>query len=192
MRNANRYGCIEAMEEFTVLPITLQAAYARDLGRRFRLGAGYGIGVLAGSAHIEMTAKYYGTGVIDNDHIRFQVWPGVNLVQKAFTEAEYLPWKWMGIGLRGGWRVSGVESLTLRNQEGTSAIFKTVFPQAKDGAHMYFQSFTSDPEDDKIYVGTEAEARAKAAREGGRFHLVNGDFTGWFAGLKLNFYWRDL
>lgn len=187
-----RFGCIEAKEQFAFLPITLQTAYSRDLGRWFRLGAGYGIGVLAGSAHIEMTAKYYGTGVIDNDHIRFQIWPGVNLVQKAFTEVEYLPWKWLGIGMRGGWRISGVEGLTLRNQVGSSTIFSAVFPQAKDGARMYFQSFTSDPEDDKIYVGTEAEAKAKAAREGGGFHLVNGDFTGWFAALKLNFYWRDI
>ena len=190
--SSTRYGCIEAKEQFAFLPITLQAAYSRDLGRWFRLGAGYGIGVLAGSAHIEMTAKYYGTGVIDDDHIRFQIWPGVNLVQKAFTEVEYLPWKWLGIGMRGGWRISGVEGLTLRNQEGSSRIFSAVFPQAKDGARMYFQSFTSDPDDDKIYVGTEAEAKAKAAREGSRFHLVNGDFTGWFVALKLNFYWRDI
>lgn len=191
-QTTDRYGCIEAKEEFAFMPITLQAAYSRDLGRRFRLGAGYGIGVLAGSAHIEMTAKYYGEGVIDDDHIRFQIWPGVNLVQKAFTEVEYLPWKWMGIGMRGGWRISGVEGLTLRNQKGSSRIFSAVFPEAKDGARMYFQSFTSDPDDDKIFVGTEVEARAKADREGSHFHLVNGDFTGWFAALKLNFYWRDI
>jgi hypothetical protein len=186
------YGCVEAKEQFDFLPITLQGAYSRPVGRWFRLGAGYGVGVLAGSAHIEMTAKYYGTGHIPDDKIRFDIWPGVNLVQKGFLDAEYLPWKWLGIDLRGGWRISGVEGLTLRNQEGSSSIFKSVFPEAKDGAHMYFQSFTSNPEDDKIYVGTEADAKAKAEREGSRFHLVNGDFTGWFAALKLNFYWRDL
>jgi hypothetical protein len=186
------FGCIEAKEQFTFIPITLQTSYSRDLGRRFRAGAGYGIGVLAGSAHIGMTANYYGEGAIKNDTIRFQIWPGVNLVQKAFADVEYLPWKWLGIAVRGGWRISGVDGLTLRNQEGSSRIFSAVFPEAKDGARMYFQSFTSDPEDDKIYVGTEAEAKAKAAREGSRFHLVNGDFTGWFAALKLNFYWRDI
>jgi hypothetical protein len=116
----------------------------------------------------------------------------VNLVQKAFADAEYLPWKWVGVALRGGWRISKVEGLTLRNQEGSSTIFKSVFPEAKDGARMYFASYTTNPEDDKIYVGTEADARAKAERENTRFHLVNGDFTGWFASLKLNFYWRDL
>jgi hypothetical protein len=191
-KSSKLFGCIEAEEKFDFLPITLQAAYNRDLGRFFRLGAGYGIGVLAGSAHIDMTAKYYGDGAIPNDHIRFQIWPGVNLVQKAFIDAEYLPWKWAGIDLRGGWRVSGVEGLTLRDQEGSSRIFSSVFPEAKDGARMYFQSFTTNPADDKIYVGTEAEAKAKADLEGGRFHLVNGDFTGWFVALKLNLYWRDL
>lgn len=186
------FGCIEAKEQFQFLPITIQAAYTRGIGRWFRLGAGYGIGVLAGSAHIEMTSKYYGEGAIPDDHIRFQIWPGVNLVQKGFVDAEYLPWKWLGIDLRGGWRISGVEGLTLRDQEGSSRIFKSVFPEAKEGARMYFQSFTTNAEDDKIYVGTEAEAKAKAEREGARFHLVNGDFTGWFAALKLNFYWRDI
>jgi hypothetical protein len=186
------FGCIEAKEQFTFIPITLQAGYSLEPWPWLRLGAGYGVGVLAGSAHIEMTAKYYGEGAIDDDHIRFQIWPGVNLVQKTFADVEYLPWKWMGIDLRGGWRISGVEGLTLRNQEGSSRIFSSVFPEAKEGARMYFQSFTSNPADDKIYVGTEAEAKAKAAREGSRFHLVNGDFTGWFAALKLNFYWRDI
>jgi len=191
-KSTQLYGCIEAKEQFDFLPITLQGSYSRDLGRWFRVGAGYGVGVLAGSAHIDMTSKYYGDGAIPDDHIRFQIWPGVNLVQKGFLDGEYLPLKWLGLDLRGGWRISGVEGLTLRNQEGSSRIFSSVFPEAKNGARMYFQSFTSNPADDKIYVGTEAEAKAKADREGSRFHLVNGDFTGWFASLKLNFYWRDL
>lgn len=187
------FGCIEAEERFNFLPLTLQAAYGLDVTRWLRVGAGYGIGVLAGSAHIEMTAKYYGEGAIDDDHIDFQIWPGVNLVQKAFADVEYLPWDWVGIDWRMGWRFSKVEGLTLRNQQGSSTIFKSVFPDAKDGAHMYFASYTNNPEDDKIYVGTEAEAKAKAAKEpGSRYHLVNGDFTGWFVALKLNFYWRDI
>jgi hypothetical protein len=195
-KSTKLFGCVEAREIFDFLPITLQLSYAREPFRWLRLGAGYGLGVLAGSAHIEMTAKYYGDGAIPDDHIRFQVWPGVNLVHKAFLDLEYLPTfaRWIGLDWRTGWRVSGVQSLTLRNQEGSSRIFSAVFPEAKDGAHMYFQSFSSNPDDDKIYVGTEADAKAKAAASGNttRFHLVNGDFTGWFLALKLNFYWRGL
>lgn len=194
-KSTKLFGCVEAKEEFNFLPITLQLSYAREPWRWLRVGAGYGIGVLAGSAHIEMTSKYYGEGAIPDDHIRFQVWPGVNLVQKAFLDLEYLPSfaRWMGIDWRGGWRISGVEGLTLRNQQGSSQIFKSVFPDAGNGAHMYFQSFTANPDDDKIYVGTEAEAKAKLqAAPNTRFHLVNGDFTGWFLALKLNLYWRDL
>lgn len=192
-KSTKLFGCIEAKESFNFLPITLQSAYAYDVARWLRVGAGYGIGVLAGSATIEMTAKYYGEGAVEDDHVKFDIWPGVNLVQKAFTDIEFLPWRWIGVDWRMGWRVSEVEGLTLRNKEGDSRIFKAVFPEAKNGARMYFQSFTSRPQDDKIYVGTEDEARAKAAAEpGARFDLVNGDFTGWFAALKLNFYWRDL
>jgi hypothetical protein len=191
-KSTKLFGCIEAQEVFDFLPITLQASYSHDFRRWLRMGAGYGIGVLAGSASIEMTAKYYGDGAIPDDHIHFQIWPGVNTVQKGFVDMEVLPWRWVGIDWRMGWRISGVEGLTLRDQQGSSRIFSSVFPEAKEGARMYFQSFTSNPADDKIYVGTEADAKAKAAVEGSRFHLVNGDFTGWFLSLKLNLYWRDI
>ena len=193
-KSTKLFGCIEAKEVFDFLPITLQLSYSRDYWRWLRLGAGYGIGVLAGSAHIEMTANYYGEGAIEDDHIRFQIWPGVNMVQKGFVDMELIPpaFPWVGLDWRTGWRVSKVQGLTLRNQEGNSRIFSAVFPEAKNEAHMYFESFTSNPADDKIFVGTEADARAKVAREGGSFHLVNGDFTGWFVALRLNFYWRGI
>ncbi|GEM_PF-1256026 len=168
LRDPNRtstklFGCVEAKEIFDFLPITLQLAYHRDVGNHFRVGAGYGLGVLAGSAHIEMTAKYYGADSIPNDHIRFQIWPGINPVQKAFVDLEYLPLKLVGLDWRTGWRISKVEGLTLRNQEGKSQIFSTVFPDAKNGAHMYFESFTQDPGGDQIYEGTEEEAKAIVA-----------------------------
>lgn len=189
----NLFGCIEASETFDFLPITVQLSYALNPLPWLRVGAGYGIGVLAGSAHIEMTSRYYGANAVPDDKIDFQIWPGVNMVHKAFADIEFLPWDWLGVDWRGGWRISRIEGLTLRNQHGSSRIFSSVFPDAKNGAHMYFHSFNTHPEDDKIYVGTESEARAKAAAEpGSRFHLVNGDFTGWFLALKLNFYWRGL
>ena len=186
-------GCVEAHETFNFLPITLQASYNRNVARMLRLGAGYGAGILAGSAFIDMSTEYFGQDHIPNDHIRFQVWPGVNLVQKAFVDAEYLPWRNIGLLWRAGWRFSGMQGFTLRQQEGASRIFSSVFPEARNGANLYIQSFTRNPEDDKIFVGTEADAKQRAADlPGTGFHLVNGAFTGWFVSLKLNLYWRDL
>ena len=186
------YGCVDAREKFNILPITFQVSYGMDMGRHFRAEAGYALGVLAGSATIQLTADYFGEGVINNDKVRFDVWPGINPVHKAFVDLEYLPWRFLGIAGRFGLRISELNELTLKNQEGDSRIFSTVFPEAREGAHLYVQSFTENPEDDKIFVGTEADARAIAAHDNTRFHLVRGDFTGWMAGLKLNLYWRGL
>lgn len=191
-KSTQKFGCIEASETFDFLPITLQAAFHRNLNPFFRYGAGYGVGVLAGSAHIEMTADYFGDGTITDDHVRFEIWPGVNLVHKAFVDAEYLPIPWLGLDLRSGWRISGVQGLTLRQKEGNSRIFNAVFPDAKEGAHLYIQSFTNNSADDKLYVGTEQDAKQRAAHDGTGFHLVNGDFTGWFIAAKINLYWRGL
>jgi hypothetical protein len=116
----------------------------------------------------------------------------VNPVQKAWVDVEYLPWKFIGLTSRVGWRISRLDRAELRNQEGDSRIFRAVFPEAKEGARMYIQSFSDPAIEETIYVGTEADARARAARDGSRFHLVQGDFTGWFASLKLNFYWRGI
>jgi hypothetical protein len=194
-KSTKLFGCIEAEENFDFLPITLQLSWHPELTGWVHTGVGYGIGVLAGSADIEMKAKYYGDGAIPNDSVRFQIWPGVNLVQKAFVDVELVPPKarWIGLDWRAGWRISNVGGLTLRDRQDSSKIFSSVFPDAKNGAHMYFESFSSSPNDDKIYVGTEEEAKRKAeAAPNTRYHLVNGDFTGWFVALKLNLYWRDL
>lgn len=186
------YGCVDAKERFNFLPITAQVSYGRDLGRRFRAEAGYGLGVMAGSATIELSTEYFGEGAIADDRIRFDVWPGVNPVQKAWLDLEYLPWRWAGITTRFGYRISRLRGTELRNRVGDSRIFKTVFPEAKEGARLYIQSFPDPAIPEKIFLGTEADAQARASHDGSRFHLVQGDFTGWFASLKLNLYWRDL
>lgn len=191
-RTETLYGCVDARETFNFLPITLQAAYGRDLGRKFRAEAGYGLGIMAGSATIQLTTEYFGEGAIPDDRTRFDVWPGVNPVQKAWLDLEYAPWRWLGLATRFGYRVSKLAKAELRNQEGDSRIFKTVFPEAKDGARLYIQTFDDPAIPAAIYVGTEADARARSSHDGSDFRLVQGDFTGWFASLKLNLYWRDL
>lgn len=186
------YGCVDAQETFNFLPITAQISYGIPLGRHFRAEAGYGLGVMAGSATIQLKTEYFGDGAIPDDKTRFDVWPGVNPVQKAWVDMEYLPWKWMGLSTRFGYRISKLDKAELRNQVGESRIFRTIFPDAKDNARLYIHAFPDPAIPRSIFVGTEADARSRAAVDGSSFHLVQGDFTGWFASLKMNLYWRGL
>lgn len=186
------YGCVDAKEIFNFLPITAQVSYGMDLGRYFRFEGGYGLGVMAGSASIDLRSDYFGEGAVPDDRTRFDIWPGINPVQKVFGDVEFLPWKFLGISMRGGWRHSKLNGFELRNREGMSRIFQVVFPEAEDGARLYIQSFGNPDLPRSIYVGTEAKARARAESDNSYFHLVQGDFTGWLVSLKINLYWRDL
>jgi hypothetical protein len=98
----------------------------------------------------------------------------------------------LGITARYGYRLSKLAKAELRDQEGESRIFRTVFPDAKDGARLYIHTLPDPAIPKSIYVGTEADAKERASHDGSDFHLVQGDFTGWFASLKLNLYWRGL
>jgi hypothetical protein len=181
------YGCVEAHERFNFLPVTFQVSRSFALGSRFRAAPGYALGVLAGSAHIELATSYYGEGAAENDRIRFQVWPGVNPVHKLFADLEWLPWKRLGIEARLGWRYTRMEWVSLENSEGSSRIFSVVFPYAREGARLYIQK-TGRAEDDQIFLGTPEDARAVAQSTGTRVEEAVGDFTGWFGALKVNVY----
>ncbi len=182
-------GCVQANETFNFIPVTLQVT--REVWshswRHSQAGVsvGYGLGVMAGSAHVEMATQYYGEGAIPNDKVRFEVWPGVNRLHKFFMDAEWRPWRFVGLDWRTGYRISHLDGFSLRSQSGSSRVFQTVFPGAKPGANLYIASFSNDPNQDQLYVGTEEEAKQQTV---GKFHLVNGDFTGWFVQAKLNFY----
>lgn len=186
------YGCVDAKETFNFLPIMAQVSYGREFGRFLRAEAGYGLGIMAGSATIQLSSDYFGAGAIPDDETRFDIWPGVNAVQKIFGDVEYTPWRFLGLAARGGWRFSRLRGFDLRNRKGESRIFQVVFPEAEDGARLYIQSHGNPDLPSSIYVGTEAKAKAHAQADGSHFHLVQGDFTGWFLSLKLNLYWRDL
>lgn len=178
-------GCVQAKERFNFIPLTFQVS--RDIwrGRWGGFALGYGLGIMAGSAHVEMSTDYIGEGAIPDDKVRFEVWPGVNPLQKFFVDAELKPWRYAGLTFRGGYRLSELEGFSLRSQKGQSRVFSSVFPGAKPDANLYIVSYSADPEQDQLFIGTEAEAKQQQV---GRFHLVNGDFTGWFVQLKLNLY----
>jgi hypothetical protein len=178
-------GCVQAREKFNFIPITFQVS--RDIwrGRKGGFALGYGLGVMAGSAHVEMSTDYFGEGAIADDKVRFEIWPGVNPLQKFFVDAEYKPWRHIGFTWRSGYRISKLEGFSLRSQKGTSRVFQTVFPGARPDANLYIVSYSEDPNQDQLFVGSEAEAKQQQV---GRFHLVNGDFTGWFVQAKLNLY----
>lgn len=140
-------GCVQARERFEFLPLTAQFSYALLQKRRFALEAGYGLGVMAGSAYVEMHTDYIGEGAIPDDRIRFQVWPGINPLHKFFVDTEAKIWGPLSLVWRMGYRISELEGFSLRKQDGESRIFKTVFPLAREGANLYIQSF--DPPRDE-------------------------------------------
>ena len=188
---AGLFGCVEAQEEFNFLPITLQISKPVRINRHFRFSPGYGIGFLAGSAHVGLNTSYFGAGAAENDRIRFEVWPGVNPVHKLFGDFEWLFWKRMGLEGRIGWRYTHIQSLSLKNQQGSSRIFSIVFPDAKENSRLYIQE-TGKVNDDQLFIGSPAQAQELVISTGTRVKEVEGDFSGWFGAVKFNFYFREI
>ncbi len=186
-------GCVQAQEVFLFLPITLQVSREILLSPSWRLAPGAGLGVMAGSASIRMKTDYFGKFGLPSDDIRYSVDPGINTVQKYFVDLEFRSTRFLGgfLGFqtRLGWRITHMPQFTLKDETGNSQVFDIVFPEAENGAILYIQSVTSRPEDDQIFFGSEASARKLAEIGESRFRTVTGDFTGWFASLKLNVYW---
>jgi hypothetical protein len=183
------YGCVQAKEKFNFLPITLQVSRVFTPFSKVEISPGYGVGIMAGSAHINLKTDYFGEGAIPNDEIRFSIWPGINSVQKLFTDVEWRPWRPIGLGLRAGYRWSKLDKgFALKDQKGQSRIFSTVFPDAEEGAILYIQEGTTEA-DQYLYLGPEAKARRLATTTGDDMHLIVGDFTGWFVALRLVGHW---
>ncbi len=186
-------GCVQAWEVFHFLPITLQASRNFRISPSWSFSPGAALGVMAGSATIRMKSDYFGIHSLPSDEISYSIYPGINPVQKYFLDLEFRPsWWWggfLGLQARAGWRISHMPGFKLRGQKGESRVFDIVFPEAEDGAVLYIQSVTSNPDDNQIFLGTEQSARAQAEISQSSFHAVTGDFTGWFGAVKVNFYW---
>lgn len=182
-------GCIQASESFTFLPITLQLSWMPQWTTWLRAGAGYGIGILGGSATMELSTDYYGGGAGAPDHVKLDIAPDprINAVQKFFAAAEWTPWRYVGLEGRGGWRISRVGGFTLENPEGKSMVFNAAFQDPKEGDQLWIRWPTTSPDHRAIWIGSRDAATANSSRYG--HQLVQGVFDGWFAALSLNLRW---
>lgn len=185
---STRAGCLEARETFRFLPITLQAAWMPQWKPWLRSGFGYGFGVLAGDASIGLRTTYLGSGSAKPDHVTLEIVPTplVALVHKAYASAEILPFSWMGIELRGGWRYTLLGGLKIDKRTGDSRVLDLIFDAPKEGDRLYVRNPAGSPEQTSLYIGSPEEARAQDRYD---FHQVTGDFSGWFLALGLNFHW---
>lgn len=187
---ASLAGCIQAREEFFFLPVTAQISWMPQWRPGFRAGIGYALGILGGSASLELATTYVGDGASPADKIRFDVEPDplVNPVQKWFGAVEWSPWSWFGLEARGGWRRSRAGGFTMRSPEGSSKVFDAAFQDPQDGDQMWIRWPATAPSNRALWIGSRQDAAANSSRYG--HQLVQGVFDGWFATLALNFHWR--
>lgn len=182
-------GCIQAAEDFTFIPLTFQLSWTPQWTGWLRAGAGYGIGILAGSASLELSTVYYGQGAAAPDKIRFDVVPDpeINAVQKFFAVLEWTPSKWLGVETRGGWRISRAGGFTLKNPSGGSQVFDAAFQNPQPGDQLWIRWPVDAPDQRGIWIGSRDTAVANSSRYG--HQLVQGNFDGWFAALTLEIHW---
>ena len=182
-------GCIQAKEQFSFLPITLQLSWMPQWTSWMRGGVGYGIGVLGGSASMELSTQYFGSGATRPDHISFDIVPDpkINAVQKLFVAAEWTPWRHIGLEGRGGFRFSQAGGFTLSKPTGSSQVFDAAFQAPGEGDQLWIRWPESAPDRRAIWIGSREDAMVNSSRYG--HQLVHGDFSGWFVALALNFRW---
>ena len=183
------YGCVEAKESFFFLPITLELSYSKDIGKRFFLGFGYGIGMMLGDATISVSTDYFGNSGID-DAVVFSIDPGLNVTHKIFINSELRLFSLFGIQVQTGYRISKLKHFVLSEKKGESEVFAALFDNPQNGDKLYLKTY-DDPTlselPQEIVIGNESDA-GKAST----LHPVQGDFSGWFIHLKCNIYWRFL
>ncbi len=186
---ASLAGCIQAREEFFFLPVTAQVSWMPEWRPGLRAGLGYALGILGGSASLELSTTYVGEGAAPADKIRFDIEPDplVNPVQKWFAALEWTPWTWLGLESRAGWRRSRAGGFTMRNPTGTSRVFEAAFNDPQAGDQMWVRWPATAPSNRALWIGPPQDAQSHASPSG--HQLVQGVFDGWFATLALNFHW---
>lgn len=186
---ADLAGCIQAREDFTFLPATLQLSWAPDWFSWLRAGFGYGLGVLGGSAEVSLRADYLGPDAAPPDEVTFSVEPDplINPVHKFFATVELHPFRHLGLEARGGYRLTRLRSVVLRDKQGGSQVFDAAFDFPEEGDHLWIRSSAEHPDTRILWIGSESEARAASSRYS--YHPVEGDFDGWYAALALTVEW---
>ena len=186
--DSGRTGCLDAREVFRFVPITLQASWMPRWTPWLRAGGGYGIGILAGSADITLSTQYFGPEASPPDRITLGVVPSplVTWVHKFWATAEFLPWDWLGVELRGGWRYTEMGGVKIDSRSGKSQVLDLIFNSPKEGDRLYVRNPSGTPEQTSLFIGSPQAARAQTRYD---FHQVTGDFSGWFLALGLNAHW---
>lgn len=188
----SKAACLEGRETFTLIPLTLQLSYLWKMASWFHLSPGYGVGIMAGKTELEVKTDFLGLGARPDEHLIFSLYPGINLLQKIWVDWELKPASWVGIDLRTGWRFSKLDHLEVKDAKGESTLFELVLGEkVEDGKQIYIRQYCNGSQEliltsPENAVGT---CRDSEGQKKDSYHLVQGDFSGWYAAMKLNLYW---
>lgn len=179
-------GCLKAYEEFAFLPITLNFSYKWSPWSKLNITPTYGIGVMGGSTSLTVETDYiYGRSV--GDTLSFEIWPGVNLLQKLTLDVEYRPFDYFGMSLRTGYRWNELKYLEVRHKKGNSEIFNIALGEIEEGQKFYIQSYPNSTDEDNELAILKEEQFILDSKY---YNSIQGDFDGWFIALKLNAYFE--
>ncbi|MCB9497661.1 MAG: hypothetical protein H6686_12315 [Fibrobacteria bacterium] len=183
-------GCIQASERFLFVPLTAQVSWMPAWTSWMRAGFGYGLGVLAGDASVTLDAQYLGPDAAPDDQITFAITPDplVTPVHKWFASLEWVPTRFFGLELRGGWRLTHLPSFVLAEKQGSSQVFDAAFDYPETGDYLWIQAPGRNPEVQSIWIGSREEAVGRSSRYS--YHAVEGNFDGWFLAGSVVFEWR--
>ncbi len=178
-------GCLEARQSFAFIPITLNLGYQFKPLSQLYISPSYGIGIMGGLTETTVSTDYI-FGRTQGDTLSFEIWPGVNLLQKLALDIEYRPWPSFGMSLRGGWRISQLAKFEISNKTGNSEIFDVVMGDPiENGQRLYIQSFPNTSKDENELVSLTKDQFILSDKY---YNQIQGDFSGWFITMKLYYY----
>jgi len=177
-------GCLDAEENFFFAPTLLFISYHYAPFKFLSFGLGYGAGVLAGSSEIKLAAEYLGEDARQADAVKVELYPGINLNQKFFADMEINPWKYIGLNIKGGYRLLEFDEIEIRNMQGQSDVFDFIFNSPQNGDKLYITSTAGGPNEDELIIGSTEEANLAP-----RAKKVAGQFSGWFINVTLILNW---
>lgn len=166
-------GGVDADENYLFLPVTLMFKYPVQWRKLF-LTAGYGPGIMFGSATVAMRTKYNGSRPDDDMTLDFT--SGATVIHRLALDALYRVTPWLGVGLAGGYRFSEIPYLQVDKKTGDSFIFNVLFNGGAEKGDKLYTAF-----DQTLDFIPESERQSF-------HHLIKGNMTGYYIWLKLQFY----